>query len=365
MEVERHLTRFLPTSTLVSISPFAGGHINDSFRIDVVMDGSPGCFLLQRLNPSVFPHPERVMENIQRVTRHLEGKLSLEGAADSRRRVLSLVPTPDGDPWIRDDTGALVRLYLFIEGSRVKESVTSPVDARTAGRAYGTFLARLADLPSPPLHETIARFHDTPFRFEQLEDSARADTEGRRGAVQEELAFLENRRPGCGILQGLLERGELPRRVVHNDAKMSNVLLDETTGEALCVVDLDTVMTGTSLHDVGDMIRSMTSTAEEDEPDPSRVTLDTGLFAALIQGYLEGARSVLVAAEIENIVESGRILCLEQAARFLADHLAGDRYYRITRPGQNLDRARVQMALVEQIEGRKSELVGIVRSATG
>lgn len=313
-----------------------GGHINDSFRVDA----PGGAFLLQRLNPRVFPAAVSVMENVAAVAEHLRGK------GGGRWHMPELVGTADGGRWTVDAFGATWRMFRFIEAT-VTETAETTEQAREAGRAFGAFAALLADYDGPPLHETIRGFHDTPRRFAQLEDAARRDPRRRLAGAHAELDALLAERAVAEVLPGLVAQGAIPVRIAHNDAKIANVLFDGA--RAVGVVDLDTVMPGLALHDVGDMIRSMASAAAEDERDVARVTARPDVIAALLEGYLEEAGGVLTPRERELLVFAGRVITLEQAARFLADHLGGDLYYRITRAGQNLDRARAQLALYRSL----------------
>ena len=349
--------RFEFAGAVREATPLTAGHINDSFRIVCAAPGHvERVYFLQRLNTAIFTRPKLVMENIARVTSHLRAKLEAAGQADVDRRVLRLVPAQDGALWIEDDEGDVWRAYDFISGTRMQTTVRCPAEAATAGAAFGEFQALLADLPGPPLHESLPGFHDTPQRYETFDEALAADAFNRAAGATAEIEAVLARRESASRLMDLLTAGQLPQRVVHNDAKLSNVMLDETTGEALAVVDLDLVMQGTGLFDYGDMLRSLTTDADEDEPDPSNVVLRLDLFEALTRGYLRHARSFLSETEVANLVWSGRIITLEQAVRFLGDYLAGDRYYKTDRPNQNLERARTQVKLLAEMEAREPEM---------
>jgi aminoglycoside phosphotransferase (APT) family kinase protein len=228
--------------------------------------------------------------------------------------------------------------------------------------AFGEFLRLLSDYDGPELHVTIDGFHDTAARFAQLEDAATKDPVNRRAAVEDELEALRSHRKLADVLPPLFANGTLPTRVVHNDAKIANVLLDDVTGQARCVVDLDTVMPGSLLHDFGDMVRSMTTPTDEDDTDLGNVGVQPDLFDALARGFLEGVGEVLLPAERELLVLSGRLITLEQSVRFLTDYLNGDRYYRDTRGDQNLRRARAQLAMYLSLTQRQRELEAIIQS---
>jgi Ser/Thr protein kinase RdoA (MazF antagonist) len=349
--------RFDFSGAVRDVQPITTGHINDSYRVTCEdAAGALRAYFLQRLNTLVFPRPDLVMQNIERVTRHIRGKLEATGSAAPERGVLQLIRTRDGELWTRTDSGDVWRAYDFIGGTRMQAAVRTAADAETAGAAFGRFQAQLADLPAPPLHESLPDFHHTPRRYEALDRALSEADRERSRAARDEIDAVQARRDVAGALVDLLHRGALPTRAVHNDAKLSNVLLDEETGGALAVVDLDLVMPGTALFDYGDMLRAMTTDAAEDEPDTSKVKLRLDLFEALTRGYLRYARSFLTQTEREHLLLSGRIITLEQAVRFLTDYLVGDRYYRTTRPGQNLERARTQLKLLLDMEAQEAAM---------
>ena len=340
------------------------GHINDSF---VVSTASGRRFLLQRVNRYVFPNPARVMENIVRITRHLERRLGPESA----RRRLTLVPAVDGGMWSEtaamEGTADWWRMYELIEDTTTELRASTPEQAFLAAQAFGRFEMQFIDLPSPPLHETIPGFHATLNRFEALDRalaaaSASVAGNARRRQAVAEIRSVAGHRSLAARLSGTPSQ-ELPRRTVHNDCKISNLLFDRTTGEALCVVDLDTTMPGLAAYDFGDMVRSMSHRADEDARNTAEAQVDLELFAALAQGYLDGA-GFLNGAERRSLVDGALVLTLEQAVRFLTDHLDGDVYFRVERPGQNLDRCRVQLALLESLLARDGDLRRIVGGAT-
>jgi Ser/Thr protein kinase RdoA (MazF antagonist) len=341
--------------------PYGSGHINDTYRVAAGLAGAPVHYLLQRINHVIFKQPDRVMENIVRVTRHLRGKMA--GAADASRRTLTVVPARDGAPCARDDAGNWWRLYLFIEGARTYDVIENERQAYEAARAFARFQNQLADLPAPRLHETIPAFHNTLKRLEALDAAAAADACGRKAEVAAELAFVEERRAQCGRLIERHARGDIPERITHNDTKINNVMLDDATGEGVCVIDLDTVMPGFALYDFGDMVRSATAASREDERDLAQVGSRIGMFEALARGYLAGA-DFLLPAEIEELVFSGRLITLTIGIRFLTDYLSGDVYFRTSRPGQNLDRCRAQFQMVRSMEAQAEAMERIVRERT-
>lgn len=344
------LAHFPATGESISIEPFGPGHINDSFLvISRSGDRVSERFLLQRLNSRVFERPVEVIENMQRVCDQLRAAARRRGD-NSDRSVLRLLPTRSGETFWHDSSGHW-RLMPFIERTRAVESVTQPEQAYQAALAFGRFQADLIDLPGARLHETIPDFHDTPRRFDALDLAIAADSADRERSCRPEIEFAMERRDRAGVLLDLRRGGAIPERIVHNDAKISNVLLDADTGWAICVVDLDTVMPGLSLFDFGDMVRTMATYAAEDEPDLTQVRVEIELFEALARGYLESAGGFLTPVERANLVPAGWVIALEQGVRFLADYLAGDRYYKTRSDDQNLQRTRTQFAILRSIEG--------------
>jgi hypothetical protein len=354
------VARFDIPGRLVTSAPLGFGHINASHVLACAVGPRTDCYLLQRINDAIFRAPEPLMANIARVTAHIAAGLRARGTPDVARRVLTLVPSTAGATFVRDASGAYWRVYRFIEGTRVYEAVARPAQAEHAGFAFGEFQQQLVDLPAPPLHETIPDFHHTPLRFAALARAVAADAGGRRATAEREIAFALQRREAAGALVALQTGGQIPTRIVHNDAKITNVLFDAQTDAALCVTDLDTVMPGLSLYDFGDMVRSMTCTAAEDEPDVRRIVVEPELFAGLARGYLAAAGAFLTPVERTHLVTAGQIITLEQGVRFLTDYLQGDAYYRTSGPDHNLVRARAQFALVQSLEGHARELQAIV-----
>lgn len=348
--------QFVLPGPVTSIEPFRGGHINDSW---LVASGSMR-FLLQRLNGNVFPRPDLVMENCARVITHLRGKLAREQVRDSDRRSLTLIATRRGTPAHVDDAGAYWRMVRFIEGSVARDHATTDAEACEAGRAFGRFQLMLADYDGPRLHETIPDFHHTPRRVEALERAIASDSRDRCRDARPEIEAAMRDRPLASALLDRQARGELSERVVHNDAKMPNVLLDALTGEGLCVVDLDTVMPGLALYDFGDMARTMASDTAEDATAPETVAVRVERFAALARGYLDGCGSVGSKVERTLLVTAARVITYEQAVRFLTDYLEGDLYYRTTHLRHNLERCRSQFALLDAFTRSEPALTRVV-----
>ncbi len=339
-----------------SANPYGSGHIHDTYCVTLDDGDREERIILQRINTEIFANPIAVMENIGRVTEHLRAQVA--NGVDADRRVLRLVPARSGAMWHVDAEGRYWRAYWFIDGAHSFDAVNSTRQAFEAARAFGEFQRRLADLPGPRLHESIAGFHDTVQRFAAFEQRVAADAAGRRETARDEIAFAMARKT---LATALLDAG-LPERVTHNDTKLNNVLLDNETGEGICVIDLDTVMPGLAAYDFGDMVRTMTCPAEEDERDLSRVAMDFELFDAVLRGYLDGAGSFLTALERTSLIDGARVIIFEQGIRFLADHLAGDTYYKVSRPGQNLDRCRTQFKLLQSIEQQEGGMTQLLHA---
>ncbi len=338
--------------------PWGSGHINDTYRVAYHNDCGTNHFILQRVNHHVFREPVALMDNIRRVTAHLQEKLA--DTPDAPRRVLTLIPTRDGRPFVQDPSGDYWRAYRFIEDTQTFQAVEFPAQAEAAARALGQFQRLLADLPPPRLHETIPNFHHTPKRYVALDQAIAADTRNRAAGCQPEIEFARQRESIVGTLLAL----GLPERVTHNDTKLNNVLFCATTGEALCIVDLDTVMPGLALYDFGDLVRSACCRAAEDERDLSKVQVDLEIFAALARGYTATAGDSLTAVERQHLAFAGRLITFEIGMRFLTDHLQGDTYFKIHRPHHNLDRCRAQFALVASMEAQEKEMQRIIAGLT-
>jgi aminoglycoside phosphotransferase (APT) family kinase protein len=318
----------------------------------------------QRINRAVFREPARVMENIARVVAHQRRALEREGAGDIARRVLTLVPARGGASFFVDSRGDTWRTVPLVAGAHSVDVASSPAEARAAALAFGRFLAQLADLPPPRLHETIPRFHDARLRFEQLEAAVREDAADRLASCRDEVELALAREPLVARFEALKRSGDVRECVAHNDTKLNNVLLDDVSGEGLCVIDLDTVMPGCALTDFGDLARSAATRAAEDERDLARVRVETDLFAALADGFVRGAGASLGAAERAALPFGALLMTFVIGSRFLADHLRGDRYFRVHREGHNLDRARAQLALVRDYERKQGELTEIVAASS-
>jgi len=333
------LSCFALSGAPVSCEPYGSGHINGT---QLVVCESGTRYILQHINTNVFREPEALMRNIELVTAHLRTKVS------DPRGVLQLVPTHEGLSYAVDG-GAYWRVYELVEDSVCYQSADRALFYESAV-AFGRFQNQLADFPATQLVETIPHFHDTPARYEAFYRAVENNTANRREQVSREIDFVREREPFSHTLTDLQAAGELPLRVTHNDTKINNVLFDAKTNNALCVIDLDTVMPGLSVNDFGDAVRFGASTAAEDERDLSKVHFDLDLYETYLKGYLSTCGESLTKTEIAMLRVGAKMMTLECGMRFLTDHLNGDVYFHVSRPEQNLDRARTQFRLVEEME---------------
>ena len=345
---------------IVRLEPFGSGHINDTYAVWVQGEAQPRlAYILQRLNTNVFKKPREVMGNIVGVTEFLHGKIEADGRC-ARRHVLHFIKTTQGETAFYDTEGMPWRSYHFIENSFCYEKSPTVDALYHSARAFGDFLCSLREYPAHTLHETIPGFHDTRRRVQALREAVAEDTAGRAAACRADIDFALAREKDAALLMDMLDRGELPLRVTHNDTKLNNVLFDSDTGEAVCIIDLDTIMPGLSLNDYGDSIRFGATTAAEDEPDLAKVNFSLELFEAYTRGYLETAGPALTAAEKQLLPQGARLLTLECGIRFLADYLSGDTYFKTEHPRHNLERCRTQFKLVADMEREMQAMAAVV-----
>lgn len=348
--MEQVLQQFCLDGTPVSCEPFGNGHINRTFRVTC---DNRRIYTLQRINRVAFQHPEELIENIDAVSRFIAQK-------DTGLEVIHLRSARDGKKYCVDEAGEFWRAYDYISGGVSLESPRDCNDFYQAAIAFGTFQQALADFPAETLYETIPHFHDTVDRLRQLRASIEADVCGRVKEVEPEIAFIFAREQDLGTLCRMLDGGKLPLRVTHNDTKLNNVLLDEKTGRARCVLDFDTVMPGLSAYDFGDAVRFGASSAAEDEKDLSKVWLKLDMYRAFLEGYLDACGHALTQTEIEALPLGAKIITAEVGVRFLKDYLDGDRYFKTDYPKQNLDRCRTQLKLVADMEEKWPQMQQIL-----
>jgi hypothetical protein len=332
------------------------GHINSTYRATYRQkDGSDQRYIFQAINRNVFKDPYAVMNNVERVTRHINSRV-LRLKNDLGGQTLNLFPARAGGSWVADSQGTVWRCYNHIEGCVTYDVVENTRQAYQAARAFGSFQDLVSDLDSASIIDTIPDFHHTRKRFARLMEVAAADPLGRLDSVRPEFEFIRSRESLTGLLLDLIDAGKIPIRVTHNDTKINNVMIDAATDEAVCVIDLDTVMPGLALYDFGDLVRSATSPAAEDETDLSKVEMQMPMFEALVEGYLDAAGSFINDTEIEHLTHAGKLMTLEVGIRFLTDHLEGDVYFKTHHPGHNLERCRTQLQLVACIEAQEAEM---------
>ena len=349
-------THFQIQGSFLRADRYGSGHINDTYCLVFDQRGSEHRSILQRINTDIFRNPVALMQNMERVTAHLLLKSS--ASQNSHQRVLELIPCHSGQAWYTDDQGNFWRAYRFIENAVSYDQVSSTHQAFEAARAFGNFQRSLSDLPAPGLHETIPDFHNTPKRLTAFRQAIEADVAHRVSTAAEEIEYCLRHQSTADILQS----ASLPVRVTHNDTKLNNVLFHRSSGEAICVIDLDTVMPGLTSYDFGDMVRTTTSPAAEDERDLSRVSLQFTMFEALLRGYLSSAADFLTAEEKNLLVASCKVITYEQAIRFLADYLNGDPYYKVSREAHNLDRCRTQIQLLKSIDQQQGAMERLAKS---
>ena len=339
---------------------YGSGHINDTYRLTYETPQGTKRYILQRMSKSIFKKPVELMENVSGVTAWLRKKI-IENGGDPERETLTLVKSNDGLPYFVDSTGEYWRVYLFIEGATCYDAVKDDNDFYQSAVAFGHFQRLLADYPAETLHETIKDFHNTPDRLEKFKKAAAEDICGRAASVQKEIDFILEREELTHALYDLQLDGRLPLRVTHNDTKLNNIMIDDETGKAICVIDLDTVMPGLTANDFCDSILFGASTALEDEQDLSKVSCDLHLFDVYARGFIEGCGGALTDLEIDMLPMGAILMTFENGIRFLTDHLEGDHYFHIHREGHNLDRCRTQLTLVKDMQEKLPQMNAIIQ----
>ena len=339
--------------TIAEIKPLGEGFINDTYVVKT--EGDAPDYILQRKNHLIFPDVPGMMDNIKAVTEHIKKKV-----ADPMRETLTVIPAKDGKLYVKDGENFWA-VCLFIPDTTSPSRAESPEQAYQGGLGTGRFQALLADFDKP-LNETIKGFHNIRWRFQQWDETIAADRAGRVAQLKEEISWIESRRKEMLDFWSLVEDGTIPMHVTHNDTKISNVLFNKADGSMLCMIDLDTVMTSTSLNDFGDAIRIYANTGAEDEKDLDKVELDMEMFKAYTEGYLHERKASMVQSELDYLAFSARYITFEQVLRFLMDYIDGDRYYKIAYPDHNLVRTKAQYKLLQSMESKYDQMLEIIRN---
>lgn len=340
---------------------FSSGNVNNTYHLYYdLTDGSTTEYVLQQINTYAFKNPEEVMCNIVRVTEYLRSTMEAAGESTDNR-VLTCIPTLKGEYMHRDGEGNYWRAYCYIHDAIAYDRVERPEHFYEAGRAFGEFQRILSDFPVSELYDTIPYFHDTRRRFYAFVAAIANDKAGRAGGLEAEIDFFFDRRKMMSEIVKRIDTGEIPLRVTHNDTKINNIMIDEHTGRAVCVIDLDTVMAGSALYDYGDAIRYGACTAAEDEPDVTKIGLDLELFREFTAGFLSEIGDLLTEEELACLPLSIKVMTCELAMRFLTDYLDGDLYFKVNSPDHNLIRAHAQMRLLEDIEEKYESICRITQ----
>ncbi|MDR1381840.1 MAG: aminoglycoside phosphotransferase family protein [Tannerella sp.] len=346
------LSHFIPEENAVDATPFGNGHINDTLKITTASGTAE--YILQRINHLIFTNVDMLQDNIRIVTSHIRKKLEERGETDIDRKVLTFLPAKDGRQYYYDGENYW-RVCLMIPGSKSLEEIT-PELSYEAGKAFGDFQSMLADIPDGTLGETIPNFHNMEFRLQQFRDALKTDVAGRSDSVANLVDEIEKRAKAMCVQEELYREGKLKKRINHCDTKVNNILFDDISGKVLCVIDLDTVMPGYVLSDIGDFIRTGANTGAEDDADLNRVNVNMEIFKSYTRGYMETARSFLTPTEICLLPYGGRLLTYMQAVRFFTDYINGDTYYKIHHPEHNLQRTKAQFKLLQSLEEHAAEM---------
>lgn len=343
----------------ISSEVFGNGHINDTFAVIYRENEKHVKYIFQRMNHEIFQEPVKLMENILGVTSHLQNKITKNGG-NPERETLNVIMSKDNKPYCLDSSKNYWRVYRFITDAMCYDTVENAKDFYESGVAFGKFQCQLSDYCADKLYETIKGFHDTKARFQVFKQAVEDDTFSRVKDVRNEIDFVLNREEVAKYFPDLVKSGDVPLRVTHNDTKLNNIMIDNTTKKGICVIDLDTVMPGLAMNDFGDSIRFGASTGAEDEQDLSKVECSMDLFESYTKGYINGCGGKLTEKEIELLPMGAKIMTFECGMRFLTDYLQGDVYFKVHREGHNLDRCRTQFKLVEDMEKKWDVMKAIV-----
>ena len=343
MDFKRIASQFDLDGEVLSVEPYGCGHINTTYLVETNIRK----YILQRINTNLFKDVKRLMNNITSVCAHLVQKIKLSGG-DPEREALTVIYTKDGLPYLEVD-GSYYRVYLFVVDSVAYQISPSIEVFYESAVAFGKFQNNLSDFPVEDIYEPILNFHNTPNRLLNFEKALEADVKDRAKSVSAEIDFVLSRRDYCDRITRLLDSGEMPYRVTHNDTKLNNVLFDRDTGSALAVIDLDTIMKGSMCYDFGDSIRFGCNTASEDEVDLSKVNFSIEMYEEYVKGFVGALKQRMTRVEADNLAFSAILMTYECGMRFLTDYLDGDVYFHTSREGHNLDRARTQFKLTARV----------------
>jgi Ser/Thr protein kinase RdoA (MazF antagonist) len=355
------ISQFSIPGILIKSERFGSGLINDTFFCEFDDNGALRKYILQRINSSVFTHPEQVMHNVEAVTMHIIRRLRLEGKVDPYAMTPALISTRSGRSFFFDDKGEYWRAFHFIDTGTVFNKVLHKKHAYEIGRSVGRFQSLVSDLSPDSLHDTLPGFHYTPNYLSEYDKELKADVKKRADAVLVEREFVYHRRSLAPVLTDLIATKDLPLRIVHNDPKVNNIMIHRETGKALCMLDLDTVKPGIVHFDFGDCVRSAANPAGEDAKDLGSITIDLELFEAIAEGYFSEAGAFLTKKEIAMLPMSVQVITFELGLRFLADYLRGDSYFKIQYSTHNLHRARVQFRLLDSIERAEDQMASFIK----
>ncbi len=358
MNLEQIAASFQLEGKVEKVEQMGEGFINDTFIIRTLEKSTPD-YLLQRKNKRIFTNVPAMMENIQKVTAHMKEKVIARNG-DPLREVMTVVPATDGKLYFKDEEDEFWAACIFIADTITYQAAKTPELAFQGGKGIGKFQSMVADL-NEPLTDILPGFHNIRYRFGQWDKVLAADPVERKAKLAKEIGWVESRREEMLNFWKLVENGEIPTRVTHNDTKINNILFDQN-GEVLCVIDLDTVLNSTCLNDFGDAMRSYTNTGEEDDSDLNNVSSDIRIFEGFTQGYLSETIGFLNEKELEYLAFSASYITYEQVLRFLMDYIDGDNYYKIKHPEHNYQRTLAQYKLLTSMEEQYDEMCRIVRT---
>lgn len=360
-DLKNVVKQFFIHGEITKIEQINKGYINSTYRVETFSQNKHvHQYLLQRINTKVFPDVEALISNFQQTTEHLQNRLQLPGHHRCGT-IQMLRSTRNGKFYHEDDTGAW-RLMTFFDNVYSLDIPNTPQVFYYAGVSFGRFIKEMSSIDPTKIKEVIPNFHNTKSRYLDLEAAIARDPQQRVRDVSDEIAFIRAHTDLFGKIADALESGKIPTRICHNDCNLNNILFDKETDLPIAIIDLDTVMPSSPLYDFGDSMRIGTNTAKDDEKDLSKVSCDLALYERYARGYLEACGDILTKEELELLPYASLIITSEDGIRFLMDHINGDTYYRISYPGQNLDRARTQLKLVEDMENKLPQIRSILQS---